>query len=315
MWSLVRAACLGAIWLVPALSAAQDLTPRAYLPLPVSSNAIGLTYAFSRGDILFDPTVPITDVTGTIHSPVASYYHAFDFFGRSANVTGVFPFAVGDIRGNLGGEGATAHRAGMADAVLRFAVNLRGGKALTLGEFVKAVPARSVWGTSIKVVAPTGQYDPPRLINIGSNRWAVKPELGYSGRVGPLLLDVYTGVWFFTVNDEYFVLDPNAPPNRRSQSPIGAFELHVSYDVKPRLWISADVNYWRGGRTSVNSVESTGSLQANSRVGLTGSVPISRRQSIKVSYSDGLVVRFGGRFRILSLGWQYAWVGQPRPSN
>ena len=91
MVSAVRAAFLVVVCLVPALCAAQDLTPRAYLPLPVSSNAVVLTYAFSDGELLFDPTLPITDATGTIHAPVVSYYHAFDFFGRSANITGVAP--------------------------------------------------------------------------------------------------------------------------------------------------------------------------------------------------------------------------------
>ena len=118
------------------------------------------------------------------------------------------------------------------------------------------------------------------------------------------MLDVYAGVWFFTANDDFFASDADAQGAKRTQDPIGAFEFHVSYDVKPRLWISADLNYWRGGRTSVNGVESAPTLQANSRFGVTGSVPLTRRQSLKVSYSDGVVVRVGGSFRILSVGWQ-----------
>jgi hypothetical protein len=37
-------------------------------------------------------------------------------------------------------------------------------------------------GTSLKVTAPTGQYDPTKLINWGANRWGFKPEFGYSQR-------------------------------------------------------------------------------------------------------------------------------------
>jgi hypothetical protein len=45
---------------------------------------------------------------------------------------------------------------------------------------------------------------------------------------------------------------------------------------------------------------------------VTVSVPvISRRQSLKISYSDGLIVRFGGKFKTLSVGWQYGWFGLP----
>ena len=58
-----------------------------------------------------------------------------------------------------------------------------------------------------------------------------------------------------------------------------------------------------------NGVEGTATLQANSRFGVTGSVPLSRRQSLKVSYSDGVVVRIGGNFKVLSVGWQYGWIG------
>jgi hypothetical protein len=62
-----------AAWAVPALCAAEDLTPRAYFQTPVSSNAVILTYAFSDGEVLFDPTLPVTDSTGTIRLSAVSY--------------------------------------------------------------------------------------------------------------------------------------------------------------------------------------------------------------------------------------------------
>lgn len=312
---LFRVVALTIVGLVPTTGAAQDLTPRAYVPLPISSNAIIVTYAFADGELLFDPTLPITDASGTIHTPVVTLYHSFRFFGRSANATATLPFAIGDLRGRLSGEDREVHRAGMSDFVARVAVNLAGGPALTPAEYVKRRPASQLLGASVKVVAPTGQYDPTRLINIGTNRWSVKPELGYMRRVGPLVVDAYAGIWFFTANDDFFAGGATAPLNTRTQAPIGALEFHVSYDVRPRLWISADLNYWRGGRTSVNGLLQTETLQANSRLGLTGSVPITRRQSIKVSYSDGVIVRIGGNFRILSVGWQYGWLGLPFAGN
>jgi hypothetical protein len=141
--SSARAAFLGLALLVPALCAAQDLTPRAYFPTPVSSNAVILTYAVSDGEVVFDPTVPVTNSTGTIHTSAVSYYYAFDFFGRSANITGALPFAAGDVRGEVNGGESAVHRAGMADTVVRLAVNLRGGPARSPLEFAKAGPIRS----------------------------------------------------------------------------------------------------------------------------------------------------------------------------
>ena len=299
-----------AMVLVPAIgAAAQDLTPRAYFPAPEKSNVVILTYAFSDGELLFDPTLPVTDATGTIHAPVLSVYHAFGLLGRSASVTGSLPFATGHFEGQVSGEDRETTRTGIADTVVRVAVNLVGGPSLSVAEFVKTPISRSLLGASIKVVAPTGQYDPSRLINIGANRWGFKPEIGYTGRAGRVVVDAFAGVWFFTANDSFAVSAANPLGSTRTQDSIGAFELHVSYDVKPRLWLSADVNYWRGGRTSVDGVEGTATLQANSRFGVTGSVPLSRRQSLKVSYSDGVVVRIGGNFRVLSVGWQYGWIG------
>lgn len=305
----ISACLLACLW--PAAVMAQDLTPRAYLPLPISSNAFVLTYQFADGELLFDPTLPIADARGTIHAPVISIYHAFNFFGRSANVTASLPFAVGHLRGTVSGVDRTADRAGMSDVVARLAVNIAGGPAQTMAELLKNRPGRALLGASVKVVAPSGQYDPTRLINIGTNRWAFKPELGYMQRAGPFVIDAYAGLWFFTTNEEFYNGGRPSPLNTRTQEPITALELHVSYDVRPRLWISADVNYWRGGRTSVNGGLQIETLQANSRFGLTGSVPLTGRQSIKVSYSDGVFVRIGGNFRIVSVGWQYGWLGMP----
>jgi len=296
--------------LMPALCAAQDLTPRAYFPAPVSANTINLTYAFSTGELEFDPTLPITDSTGTIHAPVLSVYHSFNLLGRSASITGALPFAVGNLRGTVGGEQRSLTRRGMADSVARLAVNVLGGPALSLADFVKTPLSRNLLGASLKVVAPSGQYDSAQLINIGANRWAFKPEVGYTGRAGKFVLDAFAGVWWFTANESFLVSATEPNGATRTQDPIAAFEGHVSYDVKPRLWISVDINYWRGGRTSVNDVEGSQTLQANSRFGVTGSVPISRRHSLKVSYSDGVVIRLGGNFRVLSAGWQYGWVGR-----
>ncbi len=55
---------------------------------------------------------------------------------------------------------------------------------------------RPILGASIKVVAPTGHYDPDRLINVGANRWAVKAELGQIIPLKPkLMLEFELGAW------------------------------------------------------------------------------------------------------------------------
>ena len=90
---------------------------------------------------------------------------------------------------------------------------------------------------------------------------------------------------------------------------MGAFEMHLSYDIGRRFWFSVDGNYWVGGRTVLNGVINLQTLQSNSRVGATASLPIGRHQSLKVSYSNGAYVIYGGDYSTVSAAWQYSWVG------
>jgi hypothetical protein len=167
-------------------------------------------------------------------------------------------------------------------------------------------------GASLKLVAPTGQYDSTKLINLGGNRWGFKPELGYSVRFGNWIVDAYAGVWLFTTNPEFFSRNQYVPGvQEQTQAPVYAFETHLSYDVRPRLWVSFDANFWYGGRTSLNGVENTATLQKASRIGVTASLPITRRQAIKLNFADGAYVRFGGDYTIVSAAWQYSWLSRP----
>ncbi len=291
----------------------QDLTPRAYVITPIHSNAIILSNSFFSGNLDFNGAVPITDATGNVDAPIFSIYHSLNFFGRSANFTASLPYGAGNFKGTVAGQAneTNVYRSGLFDSVFRFAVNLKGGPAMEPREFMK-YQQRTVLGVSFKVVAPTGQYDPQRLINYGANRWAFKPEFGYSRRMGHWILDGYAGVWFFARNPEFFSRNQYVPYVQvQTQEPVAAFEGHLSYDVRPRFWVSLDANFWVGGRTSLNGVENPVTLLRNSRLGATGSVPLSRHQSLKMSYSRGTYIRFGGNFHNLSLAWQYSWLGRP----
>jgi hypothetical protein len=182
--------------------AAQDLAPRAYVITPVHSNAITITWAFYDGGLNFNGTVPITNATGTYYVPIFSYYHSLSFFGRSANITASPPYAVGNFQGDLSGQSRSLYRSGLPDSSFRFSVNLMGGSAMQPKEMTKW-KQKTLLGLSLKVVAPTGQYSGTKLINWGSNRWAFRPELGYSKRWGHWVLDGYAGVWFYTANSAY----------------------------------------------------------------------------------------------------------------
>src|ERR1700739_2879553 len=78
---------------------AQDLAPRAYLITPYHSNAVTLTWSFFNGSIDFNGTLPSNDATGTYNLFIATYYHSFGIFGRSANVVLALPYAEGSFQG------------------------------------------------------------------------------------------------------------------------------------------------------------------------------------------------------------------------
>jgi hypothetical protein len=290
---------------------AQDLAPRAYLITPLHSNAVTLTYSFEDGSIIVAGGVPITGASARVNIQIVSAYHSFNFFGRSASLLVTLPYGVGNFHGTVAEAEANAYRSGLLPVTVRLSVNLIGGPAMQLEEFRKW-KQKTLLGVSFNVVPPTGQYDPTKLVNYGTNRWAFKPEIGFSRRRGHWILDAYAAAWFFTTNTEYFSHNQFSPGiNTQSQSPIGAFEGHLSYDFKPRLWVSVDGNYWAGGSTSLNWVPSPNTLESNSRVGVTASVPVSKHQALKFSFSDGAYIRYGGNYRNFSVGWQYSWLGRP----
>jgi outer membrane putative beta-barrel porin/alpha-amylase len=290
---------------------AQDLAPRAYIITPIHSNAVLLTYSFYTGGILFNNTIPITDGTAKIHVSAFSFYHTLNFFGRSANITATLPYGVGHFQGKFMDNETKLYRSGLLDSTFRVSVNLIGGPAMSVKDFQKW-QQKTILGLSLKVVAPTGQYDGTKLINNGSNRWAFKPELGYSRRWGHWVLDGYGAVWFFTTNPEFWSHNAFYPGTRtQSQNPIGAFEGHLSYDVRFRLWFSLDANTWFGGATSVNGGLNPNTFQTSSLIGASASIPLGKHQSLKFAYNNTDYVQFGGNYQNVSVAWQYSWLGRP----
>jgi hypothetical protein len=155
---------------------AQDLAPRAYVITPLHGNALTVTYGFYDGSLLFNGALPVSNATGKYSVPILSYYHSFNMFGHFANFVAALPYAVGNFEGNFEGQPTQLYRSGLVDSTFRLAVNLKGGPPMEAPEFRKW-KQKTIIGVSLKVVAPTGQYDPHKLVNWGGNRWAFKPEL------------------------------------------------------------------------------------------------------------------------------------------
>jgi len=195
-------------------AAAQELEPRAYSASPIGTNFFLVGVGRSGGGVVFDPTVPITDVHAGINAATLGAGRTFNLGGHLLLATIALPYVWGEITGKVFEEAASTTRSGLGDARMKVSVNLIGTPALTPAEFAKA-PRRTNIGTSLSVVAPAGQYFPNKLVNIGTNRWAFKPEVGLSHPIGLWTLDVSEGLWLFTTNDRFYQGD-----STRTQEPL-----------------------------------------------------------------------------------------------
>ena len=279
---------------------AQEMEPKAYSASPVGATFFVASLSRSTGSVVFDPTLPITDAEATIGGAVLGVGRTFGLFGKLSLVSAALPYAWGEASGVVGGGARRVTRSGLADTRLRLSINLRGNPALPLRQYVTA-PRRTIIGASLTAQAPTGQYDGTKLINLGANRWAFKPEVGLAVPRGRWDIDAYAGVWFFTGNPDFY-------PGRqaRSQKPVVALQAHVSYTFRPRLWLAVDMTRYQGGASQVGNGP-YGADFGNARLGATLSLPVGRQQSIKISYGAGVVVRTGTDFRTIAVGYQWLW--------
>jgi YVTN family beta-propeller protein len=213
------------------------------------------------------------------------------------------PYAVGSFQGTAFGAEQHLYRSGLLDSVFRISVNLKGGPAMAPKEFTNW-KQKILLGASLKVTAPTGQYDPTKLINWGANRWSFKPEFGYSQRWGHWVVDGYVGFWFFTTNQDFWSRNIYYPGTRsQSQNPIGALEGHLSNDFKPRLWASLDGNFWFGGSTSVNGVQNPLTRESDSRLGGTVAVPMKAvLETGPITNHVNFVNNRNGKFAYVTIG-------------
>lgn len=285
--------------LISTQASAQELEPGAYAPSPKDFNILIGALTYKSGDLAFDPSGPIENASAGIGVGAVGYVRTLGLWGRLANVGFVVPYVRGNVKGDYLGDYHDVFRSGQGDPRLRFAINLRGGPALTLKEFM-AYKRKWNLGVSLAVGVPLGQYDSSKLINIGSNRWSFKPEIGLSRTFGRWRFEGAAGAWVFTDNDDFF------GGVTRSQDPIGSFQFHVIYTIRPRMWIAYDANYYTGGRTSYGAGKNE-DLQSNSRMGLTFAMPVNRTNSFKVSYSRGAFTTIGADFHSIGVAWQVIW--------
>jgi len=285
----------------PGSANAQSMEPRAYSNAPVGMNFLILGYAYQQGDVLLDPSVPVKDVSAKVHTAVLAYARSLDVFGKSGKIDIVVPYAWLSASGTANEVSQSRDVSGFADPAVRFSVNLYGAPALSFEEF-KNYRQNTIFGVSLLVTAPLGQYDPDKLANIGTNRWSFKPEVGISQAWGRWTLEAIAAVTLFTNNDNFF------GGKTREQDPMYSLQGHLIYNFQSGIWGALDATYYTGGSTTIDGVKGD-DLQRNWRLGATLAVPVDLHNSIKFYGSRGVQTRAGGDFDLVGIAWQYRWGG------
>ena len=297
-WEFIVAGVLSFVFTTSC--SAQEMEPRSYSVVPKGLHAAALSYTFSGGEVVSGLNSPVQNLDINASLISLAYAQTFSLFDKLARVSVGMPYAFLNGSARVAGNDTAATRNGFGDARIKFGLNLFGSPVLAPRDFIK-FREHTVVGASIVISVPIGQYYSEKVINIGSNRWGFKPEIGASHREGRLFYEAYAGVWFYTSNDQYLV------KSKLGQSALFSFQAHVDYTFKQGKYIALNGGFADGGETSLNSMERHDEQQ-NWRAGITFSTPVfNKHQSVKIMFNTGLATKAGQNYTAVTAIYQYSW--------
>lgn len=289
---------LAVFFLIVQSAFSQDLEPRVYANVAKNLNVVAVGYVFMDGNVLTDPSLPIKDFTLQSHNLAGSFIRTFGLANKLARVQVSLPYTFMDGSANVNGENITGSRTGLADMKVRFGINLLGSPALDKTEF-RSFQQKTILGVSFVTSVPTGKYYDDKQVNIGTNRWGFKPEIGVSHRFSHFYAEAYGGIWFYTDNNDFL-------GKKLEQKPTYSFQAHASYYFKNNMWLGFNTNWFFGGKTITNGVSDESQID-NWRIGATFSMPVAKGQSVKFQYHVGAYTNNGLNYYALSVAYQYSF--------
>jgi len=258
-------------------ASAQDTEPRRWTNLPTGLNFINVGYAYTDGEILFDPVLRIEDATFELHTGVFAYIRTLDIAGKSARVDFSLPYAAGRWEGLVDGDYVALRRRGPGDARVRLSVLLYGAPAQTPQEYAKSPKSNTIVGAAVSVTMPTGDYNSGRLINLGANRWVIRPQLGVTHQRGKWTGELTGSVFLYSDNNHFW------RESRLVTNPLIAAQAHLIYTFRPGLWASFSTAYGWGGEATING-KAKNDTAGNWLNSLSLGVPVDRKQTLKFSW-------------------------------
>jgi hypothetical protein len=177
------------------------------------------------------------------------------------------------------GAPASTGRTGLGDPRLRLSVNFFGAPALSwkeLRRYRAARPINTVAGAAVAITLPLGDYKKDKLLNLGHNRFAIRPQLGVVHKRGPWSYELTGSVFFYSDNNEFV-------GTRREQDPLLTLQSHVIYD-SPRVWWTAiSAAYDEGGESRIDGAPRD-DRRRDLLYGISAGFAVNRHDSLKLAY-------------------------------
>jgi hypothetical protein len=272
--------CVFLVLGLPFLCLAQELEPRRWSHLPIGTNFAGGGYSYTEADISFDPVLRIENVQMEKHTWAVKYIRTFELFQKSVRIGLIQGFQEGRWTGLVDGVPTSIKRSGLSDSFLRFAMNLYGAPPLEGKEFAayrEKVDDETIVGTALVVQLPTGDYMDDKLINLGTNRYTFRPQLGVVHNRGKWSMELTGEVYLYTDNDDFF------NGNKLEQDPYYTVQTHLVYTFRPGLWAAVGAGYGYGGESTVSGVDKN-DRRENLGWALSLGYPITRQLGVKAAY-------------------------------
>lgn len=288
-------------WFIGITIYGQDLEPRFLSSMPTGTNVAVASYAYSSGNIMLDNTLPIEDLSSSLNSFVFGYVRSFKLFNKLTKFDVIVPSTFGNFKGIVDEEDASTSRSGFGDPTFRISMILLGAKPLNASDFFSQEKKKFKMGALVRLRIPFGQYNPERLINLGTNRYSFK--VGVAGSYTfreKLVWEMHLNSWYFTKNNSFF------NGNTIKQKPLLSFQNHLSYEFKPGIWLAVSVGRATLGETVVNGIEKN-DIQKNTRTGVAFAYRLNKKHSIKLAATTGVTTRYGSDYTTFILAYQYLW--------
>jgi hypothetical protein len=144
---------------------------------------------------------------------------------------------------------------GFSDGFVAFEVGILNTPAVNVVEFTKLEPEIRVTGQFR--LWYSGSYDSSKIVNLGTNRFALEFR---STLLIPLFKSLEQKQTWIEFVPKLQVFTDNNDPARSStaskieQDPFFMIESHLSHNFTKRLWASLDLGYQYGGNTAADGV-------------------------------------------------------------